>query len=323
MLLARDPESGHICLGVFRMRVRTPPHFISTQIVSRGMSRAVAGAEAQNEALPVVVVLGIDPASFLGSVLQVEPEIEKLELTGALRGEPLQIGKGITVDLPVPAQAEMVLEGRVLPGRRIPEGPQGDSPGLYTTSQNHLIEVTAATHREQFLYHALLPWGREEDALRAVAYEIPMEMRLRARDSAVQAVHLIPGTCSTHAVLSLKKQNASHPRDLMGLCFQCFPGLKQVVVVDDDVDPANQRMVSWAFSTRFQGERDVVTFSDTTGQDRLSASKIGLDATMPLEERDRFVLVGMGEKANKQAQDILRSWQSSGMGESERDIRRG
>lgn len=300
VLIAREPLSQAVNLGIYRLRIRNPVS-LSIQIASPRLAGMVADAEAQGEALPVAIALGVDPGLFLGSVCQTETGLDKLELTGGLRNDPLEVVRGVTVDLPVPARAELILEGRILPGKRVAEGPQGDSPGVYTRSRNHLIEILAVTRRERYWYHALLPWSRDEDALRTIGYEIPMQMRLHGHDSAVRVFHLMPGTCGTHAVISMKKRDAKHARDLIELSFGLFPELKHVVVVDDDVDPTDQRMVSWALSVRFQASRDLMTFSGKQNRGDSLQDRIGMDATMSKGSRRSLARVEVGEEARVKA----------------------
>ncbi len=314
VLLYRNPETGRINMGIYRMQVQKR-NVLSAQIVSPPLARFVAEAEAQGEAIPVAIALGPDPGLFIGSVLQSEPGEDKLESAGGLRGAAVEVADGLTVDLPVPARAEMVLEGRILPGKRVEEGPMGESTGVYTKSHSCLIEVAAVAHRRDFLYHALLPWSRDEEALLSVAYALPREMRLRTHDPAIRSFHLVSGTCAAHAVVSIQKSRRGHARDVLTLIFGLFPVIKQVVVVDEDIDPRNSRMVSWAVATRFQGDRDLVVIPKGSGfvidpsahrrDGGVLSTKVGLDATMPYEDRARFERIDVGDRARKQAADIL------------------
>lgn len=311
IILFRDPKAEQIQSGIYRMQIRES-NLLSVQIVSPSLRRWV---DRKGEALPIVIVLGVDPGLFLGSVLQVGEGIDKLESAGGLRGQAVQIADALTVDLPVPANAEMVLEGRILTGKRVTEGPMGESSGVYTTSRSFLIEVTTITHRRNYLYHALLPWSWEEEVLRTAAYTIPMEERLRAQEPAVRTLHLVPGTCATHAVLSIQKNRPAQARDVISLCFRLFPVMKQVVVVDRDVNPEDPRMVSWALATRFQADRDMITVPEVTGfaidpsarreDGRLLATQVGMDATMPMKNREKFELINVGARARKKAAAIL------------------
>ena len=312
IILFRDPKTDQVKSGIYRMQIRKP-HLLSVQIVSPSLRSLVN--KKGGDALPIAVVLGVEPGLFLGSVLQVSEGVDKLDSAGGLRGQPVQIADAVTLDLPVPAHAEMVLEGRILPGTRVTEGPMGESSGVYTKSRSFLIEVKAVTHRQNYLYHALLPWSWEEEVLRTVAYTIPMEERLRAQEPAVQTLHLVPGTCATHAVISMRKNQSAQARDLIHHCFGLFPVLKQVVVVDEDVNPENPQMVSWALATRFQADRDLITLPEVTGfaidpsarrkDGRLLATQVGMDATIPTKSRAKFERIGVGARAKRKAAKIL------------------
>ncbi|MFQ5912919.1 MAG: UbiD family decarboxylase [Nitrospinota bacterium] len=312
--LTRNPETDNIHLGIYRMQVQDR-NLLSAQIASPPLSRFVAEAAARGDAVPVAIALGPDPGLWLGSVLQSEHGGDKLELAGGLRGGPVEIADGVTVELPVPARAELVLEGRILPGKHVEEGPMGESSGVYTKSRSCLIEITAVTHRQDFLYHALLPWSRDEEALLAVAYALPMEIRLRAHDPSIRAFHLVSGTAATHAVASIEKNRRGHARDVMTLAFGLFPIMKQLVVVDEDIDPRDPRMVSWAVATRFQGDRDLVVIPKGSGfiidpsahrrDGSVLSTKVGLDATMPFGDRDHYERIDVGDPARRRATEVL------------------
>ncbi len=315
VLLYRDPAHGVINMGIYRLQVQPQPNLLSIQIVSQPLARYVAEAEERKEAMEVAVVLGCDPGLYLASVLQSGPGADRLEVAGGLRGAPVEVTDGVTVDLPVPAHAEFVIEGRILPGKRVEEGPMGESSGVYTYSRSNVIEVTGVTHRKDGIFQALLPWSRDEESLLAVAYTIPMEQRLQAQDPNVRFLHLVPGTSAMHAVVSIRKNRPGHGKDIMALCFGLFSVLKHVVVVDEDIDAENERMVAWAVSSRFQADQDLVTlphaggFSIDPSAERDDGSflstKVGLDATMPLGKHEKYERIDVGEKARKVVSEIL------------------
>jgi 2,5-furandicarboxylate decarboxylase 1 len=315
LLMYREPESGRVNMGIYRLQTQKRTDQLSIQIVSQPLVRYVSEAEKRGEAFPVAIVLGSEPGLYLGSVLQSGPGGDKLESIGGLRGKGVEVTGGITVDVPVPAHAEMILEGRVLPKKRVKEGPMGESSGVYTYNQSNLIEVTAVTHRESYIYHALLPWSRDEESLLAVAYTIPMETRLKSHDPAVRMLHLVPGTSAMHAVVSIQKTGPGHAKDVMALCFGLFSVLKHVVVVDEDVNAEDERMVAWAMSSRFQADTDLITFPMASGfaidpsaerdDGSMLTTKVGFDATMPMKDRQKFERIDVGEKARAKAIQIL------------------
>ncbi len=315
LLMYREPESGRANMGIYRLQIQKKPNELSIQIVSQPLVRYVSEAQARDEAFPVAIVLGSEPGLYLGSVLQSGPGEDKLESIGGLRGKGVEVTEGITVDIPVPAHAEMILEGRVLPKKHVMEGPMGESSGVYTYSQSNVIEVTAVTYRENHIYHALLPWSRDEESLLAVAYTIPMETRLKSHDPAVRMLHLVPGTSATHAVVSIQKAGPGHARDVMALCFGLFSVLKHLVVVDADVNAEDERMVAWAMSSRFQADKDLITFPLASGfaidpsaereDGSMLTTKVGFDATISMKNRQKFERIDVGEKARGKAMQIL------------------
>jgi 2,5-furandicarboxylate decarboxylase 1 len=156
-----------------------------------------------------------------------------------------------TVAVDVPARAEIIIEGRVLPGVREPEGPFGENTGAYFSNISPVVEVTAVTHRRDFIFPALCPgpptstpcsrWRRHRTA-GPVAHP---DGGVRSRPD--------PGTCGFAAVIAvIELPEATDVRRLIHLALAIDKRLKVVTVVDDDVDIRDPREVAWALATRFQ-----------------------------------------------------------------------
>jgi 2,5-furandicarboxylate decarboxylase 1 len=188
-----------------------------------------------------------------------------MDLAGALRGAPVEMIRGETVAVDVPARAEIVIEGRVLPGVRETEGPFGENTGYYFSNLSPVVEVTAVTHRRDFIYPALCPWTADVDSLLSLAAGTELLGQLRTQMSGIADLDLTTGTCGFTAVIALAKARPTEVRRLIHLALSMDKRLKLVTVVDDDVDIRDPREVSWALATRFQPDRDTVILSGLEG----------------------------------------------------------
>lgn len=285
MVLARDPESGMRGMGVHRMMYKGGRRF-GILLANPPLSVYLANAERRGTPLELAVALGVDPATLLASIVKTGPlGPDKMAVAGALRGLPVELATALTVDLEIPARAEIIIEGHILPGLREPEGPFGENTGAYFTNRSPVVEVTAITHRRDFIFPALVPWTADVDTLLSLAGGAELLRQLQGLVRGVVDLALVPGTSSFSAVISVRDCPRHEVRRLIHLALNIDRRLKVLTVVDDDVDPRNPREVAWAMATRFQPARDTLVVDGCEGYiiDPSSAggtgSKIGFDAT--------------------------------------------
>ena len=285
MVLARDPASGMRGMGVHRMMYKGGNRF-GILLANPPLALYLANAEREGKPLDVAVALGVDPAMFIASIVKTGPlGPDKMDIAGSLGGAPVELARAITVDVDIPARAEVIIEGRVLPGVREPEGPFGENTGAYFTNRSPVIEVSAVTHRRDFIFPALLPWTNDVDTLLTLAGGAELLGQLKNLVRGVVDLELVPGTSSFTAVIAVKNCPSHEVRRLIHLALNLDRRLKVLTVVDEDVDLRDPREVAWAMSTRFNPERDTVIVSGTEGYiiDPSTAggsgSKIGFDAT--------------------------------------------
>jgi 2,5-furandicarboxylate decarboxylase 1 len=286
IVLARDPVTGMRGMGIHRMMFKGGKRF-GVLFSNPPLSQFLANAEKLGRPLEVAVALGVDPALLIAAVVKTGPlGPDKMDVAGALRGAPVELVRALTVDIEVPARAEVVIEGHVLPGVREAEGPFGENTGAYFTNQSPVIEVSAVTHRKDFIFPALMPWSTDVDTLLSLAGGAELLGQLKGLVRGVVDLELVPGTCSFAAVVAVKDCPSHEVRRLIHLALSLDRRLKVLTVVDDDVDIRDPREVSWALSTRFQPERDTVILGgmegyviDPSASGGSSGSKIGFDAT--------------------------------------------
>jgi 2,5-furandicarboxylate decarboxylase 1 len=241
--------------------------------------------------LPIAIVVGVDPLTLLASQAIMPNDCDELEIAGALHRRPLDVVKCVTSELRVPAEAEFVIEGRVLANTREPEGPFGEFPQYYgERADRHVIEVDAVTHRTAPIYHTISGGGLEHLILGAIPREATMLAHLRRSFPTVTDVSLSRGgTCRYHLYVQMKKRFEGEAKNVIMGAFSAHYDIKQVVVVDTDVNIHDPTEVEWAVATRSQADRDLVIVAnaqcsrlDPSTQNGVGA-KLGIDATIPLD----------------------------------------
>jgi 2,5-furandicarboxylate decarboxylase 1 len=286
LVISRDPESARNNTSIYRLQVHGPRRL---GVKAQQLARQLRKAEANGKALPVAIAIGTDPVLMLASQWDAPYGVDELELAGALRGEPVEVVRAETVDLLVPATAEVVIEGYIQPKTREVEGPFGEVGG-YSTPEfpKPVIEVTAITHRKNPIFQAALTGmpTTENHILR----QIPME--LKKRHPGVTAVHFpAAGAILFLVIIAMKQTYLYEARNAIASMFATRRN-KVIIVVDDDVDIYDMEKVMWAVATRSRPEEDVVIFP------RLSTS--GMDpSAFRLEGTDSFWNSGLGIDATK------------------------
>jgi len=288
VLLAQDPRTGIGNLSIHRLQV-LGPNRLGILILPRHLSHFHRAAEEAGKPLEVAIAIGLDPILLLASQAITPLGVDERTIASALYAEPLELVRGETVDLDVPAHAEIVLEGKLLPKAREIEGPFGEYPKYYgPASPKPIVEVTAVTTRRSPIYQTIVPATMEHLLLGSLPREGGMLRVIRGAVPNTINVHLTPGgTCRYHAVISIDKRNEGEAKNAMFAAFSSSQEVKRVVVVDKDVDIFDPIDVEWAIATRFQAGRDLVVVEralgnklDPSSDDGIS-DKMGLDATVP------------------------------------------
>jgi 2,5-furandicarboxylate decarboxylase 1 len=289
VLVSKDPTTGTRNVSIHRLQV-LGPNRLGILILPRHLSHFYRAAEEKNHALEVAIAIGVDPIVLLSSQAIAPLGFDEFTIASALYGRPLNLVKCETVDLEVPAEAEMVLEGRIPPLAREVEGPFGEYPKYYgPATPKPVVELTAMTTRRKPIYHTIVPATMEHMLLGSVSREGGMLQVIRAAVPNAVAVHLTPGgTCRYHAVVSIDKKNEGEAKNAMFAAFSSSQEIKRVIVVDKDVDIFDPIEVEWAMATRFQAGRDCTVITralgsklDPSAEDGVS-DKLGIDATVPL-----------------------------------------
>lgn len=288
VIVSKHPETGIGNLGYNRMEILGPRTFGMNINQWRDVQRAHAAAEAKGRPLGIAVAIGLDPALMIAAGCKYDGD--ETQIAGAIRGRPIEVTRGVTVDVDtIPAHAELVLEGHVLPGVRREEGPLAEFHGYYGEPWNSpVFEVTAVGWRDAPIYQTIVPGWNEHIYIGNVLPREPLLMRFVSHASKnVQAVHIPPYTNGFLVVVQLgKKTNMGEPRNVALSAFAAHPNFRVCVVVESDVNIYDPSDLMWALTTRVDWGQDVFTVPRAQGHEMDPANdskgigtKIGIDAT--------------------------------------------
>ncbi len=289
LMISKNPETGCQNVAIIRLQVSGPKR-LGGLFLPRHTHHFYEMQEKKGLPLHVAIVIGSDPLTLLASQAIAPLDQDELEIAGSLQGRALPVVRCKTSDLRVPAEAECVIEGRMLPRVREPEGPFGEFPQYYgPRADRHVIEVDAVTRRKDAIFHTIIGGGREHLVLGGIPREATILGHLRRTFANVRDVHLLPGgVCRYHLAVQIDKRSDGEPKNIMMGAFAAHYDIKHIVVVDADVDIHDPEKVEWAVATRFQADRDLLVVTESQGskldpstRDGIGA-KMGLDATKPI-----------------------------------------
>ena len=299
----RDPDSGVCNSSINRLAIQgkdwmtiqsNPPHQLGI-ILSKYLERG--------QACSVAIAVGTDPATFACSACGIPYGMDEFAFTGGVIGEPLELVKCETNDLEVPATSELVIEGEIRPGDEdgyvgkteyANEAPFAEITGYFgKQTRSPVMHVTAISHRKNYIYHGLASaeppsehqvlncLGMHSNIFVAAKSVVPAEN--------IVAINPLMGACGFGIAIAIKKKYPGQARQVI-YTLLAQAAMKKVIVVDPDIDVFNPIDLGWAVSYRATAEDYIITKElpgvnlDTTMTTAPNLmSKIGIDATLPLE----------------------------------------
>lgn len=288
--LTRDRDSGRVNVGVYRQMLHGPRRVGLYCSPGKHGLLDREGWWRRGEPCPVVVAYGIDPVLFMIGAQTFAAAESELAAAGGLSGAPVAVTRGVATDLPLPARAEVVIEGVLHPGATEPEGPLGEFTGYYGNprSPQPVIEVQALHLREAPILTAALMADYPSCEI-GMYYAIMRSARIwddldRLGVPGIRGVFCFPNAASGWGMVavSLQQRYAGHAAQVLSLVAQCPAAAyftKWIIAVDEDVDPTDLNQVLWALSTRCNPVEDV-DFQRDTWSTKLDPSR-GLPENRP------------------------------------------
>jgi len=303
-------------VSVHRLQVLDKNH-LAIRLVPRHLFKLWRMAKEAGKDLDVAISIGVHPAVLLAASSPLPFGVCEFDVANALMDGGLRLIECENVDACAPASAELVLEGRISAAKEVVEGPFVDITGTYDVQRKQpIVTVVGVMHREDYIYHGLLPSGAEHRLLMGVPHEVLIWEAVSKVVPRVHAVNLsVGGSGWLHAVISVEKQLDGDGKNVLLAAFAAHPSLKHAVVVDPDIDVFDISSVEWAIATRFQASKDLIAVNNVRGstldssadQETGSTTKVGVDATRPFakpKEKFERARISVGKRTEALAERL-------------------
>ncbi|AXV37660.1 MAG: hypothetical protein CIT01_05340 [Methanobacterium sp. BRmetb2] len=302
VIIAKDPDSGIRNASIHRMLVLGKDK-LTVRIVPRHLYTYYKRAEELKKPLDIAIAIGIHPATLLATTTSIPYNADEMEVANHFHKGEMKLIKCETVDLEVP-DCEILLEGQLIPHERAKEGPFVDLTDTYDVIRDEPVIKLKKMHlKENPIYHAILPAGFEHRLLQGLPQEPRIYNAVLNTLPTVKNVVLTEGGCCwLHAVVSIHKQTQGDGKNVIMAALAAHPSLKHVVVVDEDIDIFDPEDVEYAIATRVKGDDDIVIVPKARGSSLDpcalpdgTTTKVGVDATKPLDKKNKFKRVSLTE----------------------------
>ncbi|MDI6730195.1 MAG: menaquinone biosynthesis decarboxylase [Candidatus Altarchaeum sp.] len=326
MVFTKDPETGMRNVGMYRMQVFDKNTTGMHWHIHKDGAEHYNKAEKFNKKLEVAVVIGCDPAGMYAATAPLPQNFDEVFFAGLLREKAIKLVKCETIDMEVPANAEIVLEGYVNPQERKLEGPFGDHTGYYSAVDYYpIFHITCITHREKPIYAATVTGiPPMEDAYIGKATERLFLPFIKVIIPEINDINLpVEGVFHNLCIVSINKKYPGHAKKVMfalwGLGQMMFT--KILIVVDADVNIRNIENVLWVVGSRVEPKRDTVIIEnapadvlENASEFKFLSSKLGIDATRKWkEEVNKDLNSEVAEMSEEVRKKVDEKWDKFGL----------
>ena len=318
IVVVKDPETGVHNLSIHRMQYKGPNRVGISLHSRRHLYYHYERAAKAGKPLEVAIIVGAHPSVYLAAVSKPALEVDEYEVAGAVLDEALELVRGKTVDVYYPAEAEIVLEGKILIDEHDDEGPFGEFTGYSTSrSTRNIFEVTAVCQRKNPYYEIIVPGNAKDHLfLAGVVRETFVYQRLKESIPWVKGVAYTTSGVNFHCYVQLEACPEGVAKQaltmLLGLDYQ----IKLAIAVDEDVDITRDEEVLWAVATRCRMRDDLfivpnsfIISLDPTSKDNTN-DKVCIDATMSKEMRDEVIVLKTKPEYKRVAADLIKGSRS-------------
>jgi 2,5-furandicarboxylate decarboxylase 1 len=290
----KNPETGKQNSSFHRMMPIDNTHFSIRMVEGRHLHRCFIDAKDHGEDLRIAVTVGVHPAISIAGAYQAEWGHDEMDIANSLLGGKLTVSKLPFTGLKVPSGTEIVMEGKILQDKTHPEWMVEMLQTYDHQRKQPIFELENLYFRNNPIFHDVLSGFSEHRLLMGMPIESKLNGELKKAYPQTKQVSMSNGGCNwLHAVVQIKKKNESDAKKIIKKTFQSHRSLKQVIVVDEDIDPNNAEAVEYAMATRFQADKDLIILTKVRGssldpssdQKKLQTAKMGIDATKPLSKR--------------------------------------
>ena len=301
IIVSKDPETGIPDIGHYRVQILGKNTFSFLAQPFHRFGKHLAKYRKLGKTAQAAIVIGVDPVLAYTCQAQLPDNTNDWEIAGGLRGAPVELVRCKTVELEVPATAEVVIEFEVDPTRKAVEGPLGEYTGYYTpASEKPLAHITAVTHRRKPIFQGLLT-GKpvtENHILKEIPFEASITRDLKRQFPTIERVAIPPsGGVSFYTVIAIRPRYEGEERQAILAAIAGNTRPKWVIAVDPDINVYESAEVEWAMCFRVQPDKDVFviphipagpldpSIDETAQLTARTSAAVGIDATMPFGKK--------------------------------------
>ena len=294
IVYAKNPETGKQNSSFHRFMPIDKTHFSIRMVEGRHLHRCFVDAKEHGEDLKIAITVGVHPAISIAGAYQTEWGKDEIDIANSLLGGKLTLAKLPSTGLNVPSGAEIVMEGKILHDKTHREWMVEMLQTYDHKRSQPVFELENLYFRNNPIFHDVLSGYSEHRLLMGMPIESKLNGVLKKIYPQTLQVSMTNGGCNwLHAVVQIKKKSESDPKKIIKKIFDSHRSLKQVTVVDEDIDPNSAESVEYAMATRFQADKDLIILKNVRGssldpssdQQKLQTAKMGIDATRSLSKR--------------------------------------
>lgn len=291
--IIKDPENGIRNICFHRLMLLDKNHFAARIVEDRGTDTVLKKVGGE---LDIAICIGNSVPVLLAAATTLPHGVDELGMANAL--EETKLVKCKSIDIEVPADSEIVLEGRITK-EKVQEGPFLDITETYDrVREQPVIEIKKITHRKNAMFHALIAGKGEHKLLMGMPKEPTIFNEVNKVCKCKNVLITPGGTSWLHAIVQIHKENEDDGKKALEAAFKGHGSLKHCVVVDDDIDVYDMNEVEWAIATRAQADKNILILKDQPGSSldpsahqepskKALTAKAGIDATIPLGKTDK------------------------------------
>ena len=294
IVYASNPETGKQNSSFHRFMPIDKTHFSIRMVEGRHLHRCFVDAKEHGEELKIAVTVGVHPAISIAGAYQAEWGEDEIDIANSLLGGKLTLAKLPFTGLNVPSGAEIVMEGKILCDKTHREWMVEMLQTYDHKRSQPVFELENLYFRNNPIFHDVLSGYSEHRLLMGMPIESKLNRELKKTFPQTRQVSMTNGGCNwLHAVVQIKKKSESDPKKIIKKTFDSHRSLKQVTIVDEDIDLNSAESVEYAMATRFQADKDMIILKNVRGssldpssdQQKLRTAKMGIDATKSLLKR--------------------------------------
>ena len=292
VVLAKDPHSDVCNLSYHRMQLIGPQELRVRIGQGHHLETYFNRAEKEGKNLEIAILIGASPAIMVAAAAPIALDSDELELAGALINEAIPVTKAASVDLLVPSDTEIIIEGELLANQRRPEGPFGDWMENYIpVAENHVFQARTITYRENPIYYTMLASSPEDIVL--IGFSVALSILKDVEKVVPSVIDVACWPYPFHVMIKIDKQFEGQGKQAaLAAIGSSMHWVKFVTVVDADVDIYSPRDIAWAMGSRCCPDKDVFIIPNGPSfyrdPHRMHWGRLAIDATAPLKRKGEY-----------------------------------